>query len=283
MNKSEKGNSYIQTIDYQPWQEEARTPVYKRFFVISSKVFKAKILNSTAVKILLLIGFALFQLFPILSSIFIPHTEFSAEVVVNQLWMSSGYWIFLMLFVSVLTADLISEDIRSNSFDLYFSRPIRPSDYFAGKLFGAMGVTLIYCLLPVIAFGLAMIGTQTGTEYMPSFKVLLRTIVAGVFATVFFLPFALMFSSLTQRKAYAGIGSFLTFFVLLIIGGIFAQFDPNWRLLNPRLLGLYSINLIMGLEFPEDINPLFFATGITAFLLLPLSIVLIQLYRVSTQ
>src|SRR5438093_2125524 len=41
---------------------------------------------------------------------------------------------FSMLLVLLVGPDLISQDLRFNALPLYFSRPLRRSDYFFGKL-----------------------------------------------------------------------------------------------------------------------------------------------------
>jgi len=45
-------------------------------------------------------------------------------------------------------------------------------------------------------------------------------------------PLGLMLSSLTTRKTYAAVGTFMAVFVLQVIAGIFQRYDPNWALLG---------------------------------------------------
>ena len=57
---------------------------------------------------------------------------------------------FAMVLVLIVGPDLISQDLRFNAIPLYFSRPLRRIDYFAGK-FGVIAVFLgIVTLLPIL-------------------------------------------------------------------------------------------------------------------------------------
>ena len=88
-----------------------------------------------------------------------------------------------------------------------------------------------------------------------------------------------MISSLTKKKTYAGVGIFMSFFVLTTIGSIFATFDQNWSLVSPTNLLFYSYDLIYGFDLPSDLNSNIFGILVVCILFLPLVVAYIQVYR----
>ncbi len=133
-------------------------------------------------------------------------------------YLTSGMFIiFAMLLAAIICADIISSDLANASFVLYFSRPVRALDYLLGQFVGLMWVMWVFCLIPPIAYVLVMMGTQTGDAYSGGLKILGLTVLAGLVTAIYFLPYGLMISSFTKSKAYAGIGIFMSFFVLIII------------------------------------------------------------------
>ncbi|UCE36809.1 MAG: ABC transporter permease [Thermoplasmata archaeon] len=187
--------------------------------------------------------------------------------------------IFTLLLASLVCADLIAEDLGDNSFILFFSRPIKPRDYLAGKIIGALWIMGIFCFLPLIIYCLAAMGTQSGGDYGTSLRVLGATIGAGLLTTFFFIPYGILISSMTKRKSYATIGIFMSFFVLIIIGGIFQNFDKNWALIDPTRILFYSYDIIYGFSVPEGINAGLLGAILVSIIIIPLIVVYIRIYR----
>lgn len=195
-------------------------------------------------------------------------------------YLTSGIFIiFAMLLAAIICADIISSDLANSSFVLYFSRPVRSMDYLLGKFVGLIWVMCIFCLIPPIAYVLVMLGTQSGDVYSGGIKVLGLTVLAGIVTAIYFLPFGLMISSLTKSKAYAGIGIFMSFFVLLIISAIFAENSNMWSLISPveLLFGLYYI--LFGGTLPAGIEAWQVGVSILAFTLIPMVIVIFWIQR----
>ena len=176
---------------------------------------------------------------------------------------------------------MISQDLKDKSFVLYFSRPIKTLDYLTGKIGGALCITSIFTFIPFIFYCLIIIGTQTGDDYGGSLYVLGSTIIAGVLTTVFFISYGVMISSLTKKKTYAGVGIFMSFFVLTTIGSIFATFDQNWSLVSPTNLLFYSYDIIYGFDLPSDLNSNIFGVLFVCILFLPLVVTYFQVYRIE--
>jgi cytoskeletal protein CcmA (bactofilin family) len=186
--------------------------------------------------------------------------------------------IFTILLASLVCADLIAEDLGDNSFILYFSRPIKSRDYLGGKMIGALWVLGMFCFIPPMIFCLAVMGTQSGEDYGTSLNVLGSTFIAGLLTAVIFVPYGILVSSLTKRKAYATIGIFMSFFVLTIIGNIFAGFDKNWVLIDPTRVLYYSYDILYGYSVPEGINASLLGVVLFVILVVPLIFVYLRVH-----
>ncbi|MFP4001463.1 MAG: ABC transporter permease [Thermoplasmata archaeon] len=271
----------IDPIEYSPWEEKEISSRFI-FLIILKKVFKQKI-KSRSVWAILIIGSILVHVFPILFSVLVPQEELTKELLfegglIGAYLKGEVFFVFTILLAAVVSSDLISQDLRDNSLILYFSRSLDAKDYLIGKLGGALGIMTIYCALPPFLVGLAVIATQTSNAYLGSFEILGLTFLAGLFTSFVFLPYALLISSLTERKAYSGIGTFTTFFVLTIGSEFFSTFDSNWRLLGPSNLLNYSYDLIYGSGLPSDIDGALYSVAIAAMILIPLAFTLHRLY-----
>lgn len=204
------------------------------------------------------------------------------EIVINEStggYLTSGLLvIFTILLASLICSDLIASDLGDNSFILFFSRPIKTFDYLAGKIVGALWILGLYTFLPLIIFCIAVMGTQSGSDYGTSLNVLGSTILAGLLTTFIFVPYGIFISSMTKRKSYATIGIFMSLFVLTIIGTIFSQFDKNWVLIDPTRMLNYSYNVLYGLSIPEGINGTLLGVILLIFMVIPLILVYLRIH-----
>lgn len=275
--------SGINPIGYRPWTGERTRHLY-RLYVIARAVFSEKV-RSKGVLVLLFIGIILVHAFPLIFKVLLPHEGLTTDDMIGQGNTIFGGGLFLilsMLLAAVVSSDLVSRDLSDNSFVLYFSRPIRPLDYMIGKMAGGFSVMSIFCLLPVLAFGLAIIATQSGSDYLESLGVLGLGAVAGILTSFFFLGFGTMLSSVTRSRAYAGVGTFVSFFVLSLISGLFQNIDTNWLLANPFNLLQYSYSLIFDKGLPEEISSGLYWTVICSILLLPLLVAYWRIHLKAT-
>jgi ABC-type transport system involved in multi-copper enzyme maturation permease subunit len=271
--------SGINPIGYRPWTSERTRHLY-RLYVMSRSIFAEKI-RSKGVLILLFIGIILVHAFPLIFKVLIPHEGLTSGDMIGGDSSIFGGGLFLlltMLLAAVVTSDLISRDLSDNSFVLYFSRPIRPVDYLIGKVGGGFGIMSMFCLLPVMVFGIAIIATQSGSDYLASLEVLGLSLVAGALTSLFFLGFGMMLSSITRSRAYAGVGTFVSFFVLSIISGVFSNVDPNWQLANPFNLLQYTYGIIFGEGLPEELLPGLYWAVLISILVVPLLLAYWRIY-----
>ena len=194
----------------------------------------------------------------------------------------------MLLLVGLIAPPLISKDVRTRAFLMYFSKPIGRLEYILGKIsvpaFFVAGITIIPGML-LYVFGVLL---------APDFSVVLDTwdmplrIVAASLVTI--LPtcsLALMFSSLTSESRFAG----FAWFAMWTLGGgawliIYFVLEEQARIKemnlmhvdsNFSMLSLYHTigkaqRWIFGLEpnFLEVLPSLGLLAGLTVFALLVL-------------
>ncbi len=267
----------VDPIEYTPWSEE-KTVLGTRFLVMIEKIFREKI-RSKAIWAILIIGSILVHVFPIISAVLMPQEELTAEMMRDH-FSDDIFFLFTVLLTAVVCSSLISQDLKDNSFILYFSRPLNTETYLLGKLGGAFTTILLYCFIPPILVGISVIATQTGGVYTGSLKILGKTAFAGLLTSFIFLPYMLLLSSLTERKAYAGIGAFMGIYALTLVSLFFSQFDPNWRLLSPSNLLHFTYDSIYGFGLPDDINTGLYSASMFVLILIPLALLF---YRIHTK
>jgi ABC-type transport system involved in multi-copper enzyme maturation permease subunit len=239
-------------IQYGPWKG-SRSDHGKRFLTIANQVFHEKMGSIWFIGILVLGTFLVHGLSLLFLSI-TPHLSLTAGMMLDQ-FEAVLFYIFALILVSMVCSDLIAEDLRANSLVLYLSRALRADDYLLGKALGALMVLAIFTLLMPLVLALAVLATQSGTDYLSSTVVVGETVLAGAWTMLFLLPVGLMLSSLTSRKTYAAVGTFMTFFLLEIMGGFFTRFDPSWQVLAPRTVLVGSYDILFGRTLPSAIDP----------------------------
>ncbi len=123
--------------------------------------------------------------------------------------------VFLVLIVGLVAPPLISQDIRSRAFLLYFSRPLTRTEYLLGKL------GTLWAFLGLISVGPALVLYVMGVFLSPNLNVVvatwdlpLRIIAASIVLILPTSALALCLSSMTQESRYAG----FSWFAIWILG-----------------------------------------------------------------
>ncbi|MGZ4886547.1 MAG: ABC transporter permease subunit [Candidatus Aminicenantales bacterium] len=110
--------------------------------------------------------------------------------------------LFLMIAMMVFAGSgLIADDLKHNSLQIYFSRPLRKKDYLLGKMavifFFILAVTLVPGLL-VYIFKLIFAGSF---KFFLSYPWLVLSIIGySAFLAVFFAFYTLLLSALSQNS-----------------------------------------------------------------------------------
>jgi ABC-type transport system involved in multi-copper enzyme maturation permease subunit len=268
----------ISPIEYHPWKGE-RTAMNLRFYVIARSILRHKI-RSTGVLVLLILGFLFAHTLQLIMIMVNPSGHERLEPSEMSFYLGGGMFaVFAMLLAAVVTSDLISEDLASSSFVLYFSRALKVRDYLVGKAAGALMVMSLLCLIPTFIVSFVSMATQTGSDYAYSFGVLVKTVLGGALLTVFFVPFGLMISCFTKRKSYAAVGTFMSFFVLAIVAGVFSQFSDAWVVVSPIDSLSILFKWFLEGELPSFVNGGALVTIVAALIIVPSAVVYYRLTR----
>ena len=123
--------------------------------------------------------------------------------------------IMLLFLVGFIAPGLISRDVRSRAFLLYFSRPIGRFEYILGKLVvPAMFIAFITCLPALVLY---VVGVMLSTDWSiigMTWDIPFRVLAATWILILPTASIALMLSSLTQESRFAT----FAWFALWIMG-----------------------------------------------------------------
>jgi ABC-type transport system involved in multi-copper enzyme maturation permease subunit len=121
-----------------------------------------------------------------------------------QTFLTSDFLLFFILMVLVFAAaGLVSDDLKHNSLQLYFSRPLRKKDYLLGKMSVVAFFVLVLTVVPwlvLIVFKLIFAGSFKFFLEYPWLP--LSVIGYGALLTVFFAFYVLLLSALSKNTRY---------------------------------------------------------------------------------
>lgn len=117
--------------------------------------------------------------------------------------------VLMVMVVGLIAPPLISQDVRSRAFLLYFSRPLTRAEYLLGKLATLWAYLSLISTLPALAlYVLGVLLSPNLSVVSATWDLPVRIVAATL---VLMLPtsvLALCFSSLTQESRYAGFAWF---------------------------------------------------------------------------
>jgi len=163
--------------------------------------------------------------------------------------------LLILFLIGATTPALISRDIRSRAFLLYFSRPIGSLEYIAGKLLVPASYIMFVTTLPALALYLFAIAMSPDLSVIGStWEIPLKILAASIALVIPTSLLALMLSSLTQESRFANFSWFAIwalghgawFAVLLVVAVQLdkSPFDPqvlaNPTVINWSILSLYN-------------------------------------------
>ncbi len=127
-----------------------------------------------------------------------------------------GASIFILILVVLVGSGLIADDISNQTNEIYYSK-LEKHEYVLGKfgaffLFGNIVLTLPY----VFEFLLLVIGIGN-IDMITALPVLITVIMFTELITITYSSIMLAFSSLTNRRLYAGLSAFMLLFVINMI------------------------------------------------------------------
>jgi ABC-2 type transport system permease protein len=135
-----------------------------------------------------------------------------------------------MIVILLVGPGLISRDLRFNALPLYFSRPLRRIDYFAGKLGVVVYFLGLVLVVPsVIAYILGLLFSLDWTIVRDTFSLLLASVGYGVVMSISAGLLILALSSLSRNSRYVGLLWLGVWFVSSIVGSVLETVNEEQR------------------------------------------------------
>jgi ABC-2 type transport system permease protein len=143
----------------------------------------------------------------------------------------------LLLFLAVVSPELVSRDLRAHVLPLYFSRPIERGDYAMAKLAAVVSAAWLLLAGPELLLLLGGVFAQTDgwsgvwhevTGFLGGLAY------AGIMAAVF-ASIALLVASLASRRAVAAATIVGVFLATAPVVGVLTVFGGTWRRVAPML------------------------------------------------
>ncbi len=150
-------------------------------------------------------------------------TPFSVDPAYFKLYLTGDFILFIMVMILVFAGSgLISDDLKHNALQLYFSRPLKKRDFFTGKIMVIVFFLFIITLIPGLILFIMKLVFSGSLAFLSSYPWLLLSIVGcSVFITGFFACYTLFLSSLSKNRRYVSIMLFGVYFFSDILFGIF--------------------------------------------------------------
>lgn len=196
--------------------------------------------------------------------------------------------VLMVLVVGIVAPPLVSHDLRSRAFLIYFSRPISRAEYVLGKLgtvtFFLMMITTVPALV-LYAFGVLLspsLAVIASTWDLP-----LRILLASAVLILPTSSMALMFSSMTTESRYAGfawfsvwiLGNVMFSVVMGLTSASMGYFvEPGWRVL---LSPYHTLGVVQAWVFNLHTDRSLVDTAITLLLFMTVGSLAIVIRRVA--
>ncbi len=138
-------------------------------------------------------------------------------------YFTGDFLLFMMVMIMVLAgAGLIADDLKHNSLQLYFARPLRKRDYLMGKMGVVSFFLLLQTLLPGLLFFLLKLVFSGSFKFLTQYPgIPLAVVLDSLLLTAFFGLYTLFLSSLGRNRRFASILLFLVYFFSDIFFGVF--------------------------------------------------------------
>jgi len=144
-------------------------------------------------------------------------------------YFTGDFLLFMMVMIIVFCgAGLISDDIKHNSLQLYFSRPLKKSQYLLGKASVIFFFLFLVTLVPGLIIFIMKLIFSGSFKFFISYPWLPLSIIGySLLLTGFFSIYALFLSSLSKNSRYVAILIFSIYFFSNILYEIFSEVFKN--------------------------------------------------------
>jgi ABC-2 type transport system permease protein len=112
--------------------------------------------------------------------------------------------LIMILFLAVQAPELVSRDLRSRVLPLYFSRPMRSSDYPLAKYLAFTAACLVMMEVPLLLLYVgSVVNVHGGSAVWAQTRALIPGLLIGLMWSVVLAAVSLFLASLTGRRAFA--------------------------------------------------------------------------------
>ncbi len=129
-------------------------------------------------------------------------------------FLTNGGLLFFLVMVLVFAgAGLIADDLKHNSLQIYFSRPLGKRDYLLGKMAVVFFFVLILTFVPAVVLFLFKLVFAGSFKFFLDYPWLLLSITGySAVLTVFFAFYTLLLSTLSKDSRYVMILVFMAYY-----------------------------------------------------------------------
>ncbi|MGH6653817.1 MAG: ABC transporter permease [Actinocrinis sp.] len=126
------------------------------------------------------------------------------EPVVSYANYANDTSLLMIVFIAVAAPELVSRDLRHHTLPLYFSRPLRRTDYPLAKLLALAAAIFLLEAVPLLLMYLGSIASDTsGSAVWHQTRELVPGLLVALAYGLAFAPLALLVASTTGRRAMA--------------------------------------------------------------------------------
>ena len=186
---------------------------------------------------------------------------FSVNPAYFKSYMTMDFLLFMIVMIMVFCgAGLISDDLKYNSLQLYFSRPLKKGHYLLGKAAIIVFFLFMVTLVPGIVFILMKLIFSGNLRFLQQYPWLIVSIfVYSFFITGFFAFYAMLLSSLNKNRRYVAVLIFgLYLFTDILFGIFYGIFRSKYFSLVSIKVNLQQVGAaLFGQKTPYDISWLY--------------------------
>lgn len=156
-----------------------------------------------------------------------------------EIYLSNNFMLFLMVMILLVGgAGLVSDDLKHNSLQLYFARPLKKSDYLLGKANVLVFFLLLITLVPGLVFILFKLLFAGNLDLIKAYPWLPLSVIGySLFVTGFFSAYGLLLSALSKNRRYVSILIVAIYYLSDVLFRFFFENlkqDPAYALLSLR-------------------------------------------------
>lgn len=146
-------------------------------------------------------------------------------------YLTEGFMLFILVMISIFCgASLISDDLKHNALQLYFSRPLKKVEYLFGKTSVIVFFLFIITLIPSLIHFLMKLVFAGSFRFFLDYPWLPLSIIGySAMVTAFLSLYTLFLSSLSKNRRLVALLMFIFYFALDILYRIFyGQFHTQY-------------------------------------------------------